>query len=96
MENERSLAQSQDSELAVAERNFYIKNCVKLGQICGFYRDSCDTEYGSDVPLCCIRLSGGGNFLLSGATVTGIACRATPTIRATRYRRCTTFGSFKH
>ncbi|KAH3740453.1 hypothetical protein DPMN_047159 [Dreissena polymorpha] len=68
MENERSQAQSQDSERAVAERNFHNKNCFKLGQICGFYRDSCfarDTEYGSNVPLCCIRLSGGGNFLLS-------------------------------
>ncbi|KAH3690815.1 hypothetical protein DPMN_191671 [Dreissena polymorpha] len=45
-----------------------IKNCFKLGQICGFDRDSCyarDTEYGSNASLCCIRLSGGENVLLS-------------------------------
>ncbi|KAH3895374.1 uncharacterized protein LOC127864237 [Dreissena polymorpha] len=68
MEHERSLAQDQTSEPAVAERDFHNKNCFKLGQICGFYRDSCsarDTEYDSNAPLCCIRLSGGGNFLLS-------------------------------
>ncbi|KAH3740570.1 hypothetical protein DPMN_047276 [Dreissena polymorpha] len=68
MENERSIAQGQDSEPAVAERDFHNQNCLKLGHICGFYQDSCcarDTEYGSNAPLCCIRLSGGGNFLMS-------------------------------
>ncbi|XP_052220997.1 uncharacterized protein LOC127837726 [Dreissena polymorpha] len=67
MENERSLAQGQDSEPAVTERDFHNKNCLKLGHLCGFYRDSCcarDTEYDSNAPLYCIRLSGGGNFLL--------------------------------
>ncbi|KAH3740643.1 hypothetical protein DPMN_047352 [Dreissena polymorpha] len=68
MENERSLAQGQDSEPAVAERDFHNKNFIKLGQLCGLYRDSCwarDTQYGSNAPLCCIRLSGEGTFLLS-------------------------------
>ncbi|KAH3894353.1 hypothetical protein DPMN_018509 [Dreissena polymorpha] len=36
MENERSQAQGQTSEPAVAERDFHNKNCFKLGQICGF------------------------------------------------------------
>ncbi|KAH3806207.1 hypothetical protein DPMN_134526 [Dreissena polymorpha] len=36
MENERSLAQGEKSEPAVAERDFHNKNCFKLGQICGF------------------------------------------------------------
>ena len=66
--NERSLAKGKESEAALADRDFHNKNCFKLGQICGFYRDSCcarDTEYGSNSPLCCIRFSGGGNFLLS-------------------------------
>ncbi|KAH3822628.1 hypothetical protein DPMN_124417 [Dreissena polymorpha] len=68
MENKRSLPQGKKSEPAVAVRFFHNKNCFKLGKFCGFYRDSCcarDTEYGSNAPLCCIRLSGGGNFLLS-------------------------------
>ncbi|KAH3793548.1 hypothetical protein DPMN_147062 [Dreissena polymorpha] len=68
VENEPSLSQDKISEPALAVRDFHSKNCFRLGQICGFYRDSCcarDTEYGSNSPLCCIRFSGGGNFLLS-------------------------------
>ncbi|KAH3740303.1 hypothetical protein DPMN_047006 [Dreissena polymorpha] len=68
VENERSLSQGKESEAALTDRDFHNKNCFKLGQICGFYRDSCcarDTEYGSNAFLCCIRLSGGENFLLS-------------------------------
>ncbi|KAH3740452.1 hypothetical protein DPMN_047158 [Dreissena polymorpha] len=67
-ENERSLSQVKGSEAALANRDFHNKNCFKLMQICGFYRDSCcarDTEYGSKASLCCIRLSGGENVLLS-------------------------------
>ncbi|KAH3740542.1 hypothetical protein DPMN_047248 [Dreissena polymorpha] len=45
MEHERSLAQGQDSEPAVTERDLHNKNCSKLGQICGFYRDSCCARY---------------------------------------------------
>ncbi|KAH3690805.1 hypothetical protein DPMN_191661 [Dreissena polymorpha] len=68
MEKERSIAQGQKSEPAVAVSDFHNNNCFKLGEICGFYRDSfCarDTEYGSNAPLGCIRLSGGENFILS-------------------------------
>ncbi|KAH3865693.1 hypothetical protein DPMN_028735 [Dreissena polymorpha] len=85
MENERSQAQGQKSEPAVAERDFHNKNCFKLGQICGFNETPAPRAIQNTAQTHrCAALGFPAAEISSEVTVMGTACRSATPTRAKR------------